>query len=143
MNLAAEGQLPIAKNRQRLDTITLQNAALAEKHSSTEERLCFGAEQILAFVDLLEHPGELYERMPETLRRDLLLGLFDKLRVFDDADGVGIESDRREMNETLHEWQACHFLASRVTDTNQKKRASRISAGGSLTSTPHLPKRVQ
>lgn len=65
--------------------------------------------------------------------RDLLLALFDKLRVFEDADGVGIESDPSEMNETLNVWQARHFLASQVAVTNEKKRASRISAEGSLT----------
>ncbi len=118
-----------------LDAIALQKAAIAEKLSRTEDRLRFGAEQVLAFVDLLERPGELCERVPEALRRDLLLALFDKLRMLDDVDGVGIESDRSEINETLHEWQARHFLASQEDTTTKKKRASRISAEGSLTST--------
>lgn len=135
VDLAAEGQLPIAKIRQRLDLITMQKAAIAEKLSRTEDRLCFGADQVLLFLDLLERPGELYEHVPEALRRDLLLAFFDRLRVFDDVDGIGIKSDRSEMNETLHEWQSRHFLATQDDATTKKKRASRISAEGSLTST--------
>lgn len=42
VDLAAEGQLPIAKIRQRLDLITLQKAAIAEKLTRTEMRIQVG-----------------------------------------------------------------------------------------------------
>ncbi|WP_159824967.1 recombinase family protein [Frigoribacterium sp. 9N] len=135
IDLAAEGQLPITKIRERLDMITLQKAAINEKLSRTEERMKFGAEQVLAFVDLLERPGELYERVPETMRRDMLMAFFSKLRVFNESDGIEIESDRTEINATLHTWQAQQRLTEVDHTVEKKKRASRISAEGSLTST--------
>jgi site-specific DNA recombinase len=135
IDLAAEGQLPITKIRERLHLITLQKAAIAEKLSRTEDRMQFGAEQVLAFVDLLERPGELYERIPESMRRDLLLAFFSKLRVYDDPEGLRVESERTEINDTLHAWQAQQRQAATDHVADKKKRASRISAEGSLTST--------
>lgn len=44
-----------------------------------------------------------------------------ELPSIDHADDVGIDSDRGGMNETLHECDACHFVASRVADTNKKE----------------------
>lgn len=135
VDLAAEGQLPIAKIRQRLDLITLQKAAIAEKLTRTEMRMQVGSEQVLAFVELLEDPGKLYESVAEGTRRDLLLAFFRGLRVYEDDEGIRIERERTELNEALHAWQAQRRVAQADHITNEKKRASRISAEGFLTST--------
>ncbi|WP_298875309.1 hypothetical protein [uncultured Microbacterium sp.] len=50
-------------------------------------------------------------------------------------EGVRIDSERTEFSRTLHEWTAQRRLAETGHTTDKKKRASRISAEGSLTST--------
>ena len=110
-------------------------AAVAEKLARTEDRMKFGADQVLAFVDLLERPGELYERVPEGMRRDLLLAFFSKLRVYVESDGLRIESDRTGINATLHSWQAQQRVAAADHVVGKEKGASRISAEGSFTVT--------
>ena len=59
---------------------------------------------------------------------------FSKLRVYDNPGGLRVESQRTEINDTLHTWQAKqrHTATDHVAD--RKKRASRIYAEGSLTS---------
>ncbi|WP_188717923.1 hypothetical protein [Agrococcus terreus] len=55
--------------------------------------------------------------------------------VYDDIEGVRIDSERTEFSRTLHEWIAQRRLAEAGHITGKKKRASRISAEGSLPST--------
>ncbi|WP_420364227.1 hypothetical protein AAEP80_09595 [Curtobacterium sp. L3-7] len=65
----------------------------------------------------------------------MLLAFFSKLRVYDGPEGLRVESERTEINDPLHAWQAQqrHAAADHVAD--KSKRASRISAEGSLSST--------
>lgn len=98
-----------------------------------------GSEQVLAFIELLDDPGKLYESVTEGIRRDLLLAFFRGLRVYEDDEGIRIEHERTELNEALHTWQEQRRLAEADHIANEKKRASRISAEGS----PLRPPRVQ
>ncbi len=102
IDLAAEGQLQITKIRQCLDPMTLRKAAVAEKLTRTEDRMKFGADQVLAFVNLLKRRGELHERVHEGMQRSLLLASHSKLRVYVESDGLRIESGRPDIHATLH-----------------------------------------
>ncbi|HWH25154.1 MAG TPA: recombinase family protein [Pseudolysinimonas sp.] len=133
IDLAAEGDIVIDKLRDRLDHITHQKRAISEKLAQTEDRMQYGAEQVLAYVDLLESPGDLYSKVQESTRRDLLIAFFSSLRVYVLDEGVDIQADRTEVNETLHEWQSRHGAGNAHSPT-KTKRASRISADGSRSS---------
>ena len=139
IDLAAEGQLPITKIMQRLDLMTLQKAAIAEKLSRTQDRIKFGADQVLAFVDLPERPGEL---VPEGIRRDLQLAFLSKLRVDVEGDGLTIESDRTEVNATLHGQQA-HQRGAAADHVVGKKTSLRHFCGRPLNFHLHWPQRGQ
>jgi hypothetical protein len=112
-------------------TANRENPRAPGPHHAAEGRHCreavphggphaFGAEQVLAFVDLLERPSELHERIPESMRRDLLLAFLSKLRVYDDPEGLRIDSERTETNDTPHIWQSQQHLAA--TDHVMAKR---------------------
>lgn len=104
IDLAAEGTIPSIKLRGRLNEITLQKASIKERLAKTETHLRSGAERVLAYVDLLENPGELYESLAGNTRRDLLAAFFKRLIVHVEEDGIHIRPVRTDVNEALHNW---------------------------------------
>jgi len=127
IDLAADGTMPSDKLRGRLNDITLQKASIKERLAETETHLRSGAERVLAYVDLLENPGDLYTSLAGNPRRDLLAAFFQRLIVHVEDDGLHIHPVRTDVNEALHDWQA------NTPTTNE--RASRVSAEGSPFST--------
>ncbi|WP_285137896.1 recombinase zinc beta ribbon domain-containing protein [Microbacterium sp. lyk4-40-TSB-66] len=127
IDLAADGTMPSDKLRGRLNEITLQKASIKERLAKTETHLRSGAERVLAYVDLLDNPGDLYTSLARSTRHDILAAFFKRLTVFVEDDGIHIRPVRTDVNEALHEWQAS------ASFTNE--RASRVSAKGSSSST--------
>ncbi len=119
--------MPSDKLRGRLNDITLQKASIKERLTKTETHLRSGAERVLAYVDLLENPGDLYTSLAGSTRRDILAAFFKRLTVFVEEDGIHIRPVRTDVNGALHDWQAS------TCSTNE--RASRVSAEGSSSST--------
>ncbi|WP_082822809.1 recombinase family protein [Microbacterium sp. T32] len=127
IDLAADGTMPSDKLRGRLNDITLQKASIKERLVKTETHLRSGAERVLAYVDLLENPGDLYVSLAGNTRRDLLAAFFQRLIVYVEDDGLHIRPIRTDVNEALHDWQTNTHAAN--------ERASRVSAEGSPFST--------
>jgi len=128
IDLAADGKLPSSKLRERLEAVTLQKGAVAEKLARTGARIQRGVDRVYASVDLLEKPRELYESLPDSARRNLLGAFFTKLNVLITEDGLHLTSERTEINEAFHEWQTHHRLTSAAHTPTKTKRASRIPA---------------
>ena len=127
IDLAADGTMPSDKLRGRLNDITLQKASIKERLNRTETHLRSGVERVLAYVDLLENPGDLYVSLAGNTRRDLLAAFSQRLVVYVEDDGIHIRLVRTDVNEALHDWQA--------NTGNTNERASRVSAEGSSSST--------
>jgi hypothetical protein len=98
IKLAVDGALAATKLRERLEQVSLKKAVPTEKLQHTEERLHYGAELVLAYVDMLPNPIEFYNRVPDSVRRDLLGAMFTQLIVHAHDDELTIESERTEMN---------------------------------------------
>ena len=54
IELAADGALATGKLRERLEQVAMKKGVLKEKLAHTEERLHYGAELVLAYIDMLE-----------------------------------------------------------------------------------------
>lgn len=65
IELAADGSLATSKLRERHEQVSMKKGVLQEKLAHTEERLHYGAELVLAYVDMLANPIELYNRVPD------------------------------------------------------------------------------
>ena len=108
----------------------MKKGAIQEKFAQTEDRLHYGADLVLANVDMLANPIELFNRVPDHVRKDLLGALFTQMVVHVDDDKIAISSERTEVNDALHHWDAQrHLTVEQHVPT--KKRAPRISARGS------------
>ena len=138
IELAADGTLATSKLRERLEQVSLKRGAIHEKLTHTEDRLHYGAELVLAHVDMLANPIELFNRAPDHVRRDLLGALFTRMVVHVDDDTITIASQRSEVNDALHHWDAQRHLAAQA-HVPTKKRAPRISARGSLSTSEEVP----
>ena len=79
LDLASDGQLNTPKLKARLQELTLQRASLQERLDHTDEDLERGAAALEGYLDLLDHPGELYDQAPEPVRRRLLEAFYRQL----------------------------------------------------------------
>jgi site-specific DNA recombinase len=134
IELAANSTMPIAKVRTKLERTTLQKEAVTEKLNSTVERLNYGAEMALAYIELLRNPGQLYQGADSLVRRELLTALFKKLKVYVHEESVSVISARTGVNTALRELYGQH-LATRPTAASEgpeNAKTSRDMAGGSL-----------
>ena len=112
IELAATGTLPIAKIRERIETTTLQTEAIREKLDVTLDRLQYGADTALAYIDLLGEPGDLYQRASDTVRRDLLTAYFSKLIVRVEDNKIQITGERNDANRGIREVHSRQDAAS-------------------------------
>lgn len=104
LELAATGSLAIGKIRERIERTSLQKEAIREKLERTIERLQYGADTALAYVELLGRPEELYRQANDATRRELLTAYFNRLYVHLNKDReVEITSERNAMNAAIHE----------------------------------------
>ena len=88
----------------------MKKGAIQEKLAQTEDRLHYGADLVLANVDMLANPIELFNRVPDHVRKDLLGALFTQMVVHVDDDKIAISSERTEVNDALHHCDAQRHL---------------------------------
>jgi site-specific DNA recombinase len=74
---------------------------------------------------------DLYNRVADHVRRDLLGAMFAQLVIHADDGTITVDSERTEVNAALHQWEAQRRAAS-ADRSSDKKRAPRIPARGSL-----------
>lgn len=79
--------MPTAKLQFGLEQSMLQKDSISEKLTRTEDRLKYGAEMALAFIELLRNRGEIYRAADDPVKRDLLSALFKRLLLYVD-DGT-------------------------------------------------------
>lgn len=127
IDLAADGTMPSDKLRERLNDIRLQKGAIKERLARTETHLGSGAEKVLAYIDLLESPGDLYASISPNIRRDVLSAFYERLVVHVEDDAIRLQPISTEVNDAIHAW------SSAAEATNE--RASHVPAEGSPLST--------
>ncbi len=130
IDLAASGAVAVPKLRVKIEQTSLQKEAVKERLELTGERLNYGAEKALAYLELLRDPGELYRGAPDMVRRDLLAAFFNRLVVYVDDDHIRVESERNKVNTAIRE------LHARTTGTEsahvaKKTKTPRDQAGSS------------
>ena len=122
IDLAASGSLPIAKIRERIEHTSLQKEAIREKLERTVERLRYGADTAMAYIDLLASPESLYSRASDLVRRELLSAYFEHLVVQAPEDGAGhVEGNRNELNVRVRQLEHDKQLAASSQLPSQTK----------------------
>lgn len=128
IDLASGGVVDIPKLREKLEQTNLQKGAVQERLARSAERLKYGAETALAYLQLLRDPVTLYRNAPDEVRRDLLEAFFDRLRVYEDEDGLHMEAERNEVNRAFHDL-AAEIVSGAHGQSKAKAKAPRDSAG--------------
>ncbi len=135
IDLAASGAVAVPKLRSKIEQTTLQKEAVKERLELTSDRLKYGAEKALAYLELLRDPGELYRGAPDAVRRDLLAAFFNRLIVYVEDDHIRVESDRNEVNTAIRELHARAGLTE-VRHAQIKTKTPRRQAGSSVVEEP-------
>ncbi len=73
----------------------------------------------------IEEPGQLYQSVPDSVRRDLLGAFFKRLLVRVSDGNLEITPERTEVNATLHDWRWQHHMVDGSAKSSETKRASR------------------
>jgi len=121
IKLAAEGAMAIDKLRERLEQVSLKKGLIEDKLVQTQKRLTYGVNLVLAYVDMLVNPIELYNRVPDDVRRDLLGATFNELVVHVEDGGLLMESERAEVNDALYTWNAQRQLTGPLDRVAKKE----------------------
>jgi len=118
LDLAAEADLDTDTLKKRLQEVVLQRSALDERLSQTNEQLQQGRARIDVYLDLLERPGDLYDRAPDSVRRQLIEAFFvEHLITIDEtgadlaAEGVMVDSVARLHRAEKHYFVELHSAA--------------------------------
>ena len=128
IEIAANGTVPISKLRRKLEQTTLQKEAVKEKLDLTTERLKYGAETAIAYIDLLREPGELYRNASDSIRRDLLTAYFNRLIVYVEDNTLSVEGERNQANDAIRDFYKQYELTRTQHDPTQTK-TPRTGAG--------------
>jgi site-specific DNA recombinase len=133
IDLAATGTLPIAKIRERIEKTTLEKEAIKEQLEITIERLNYGSDTALAYIELLREPGQLYKAASDTVRRDLLTAYFTSLTVQVEDNKIRLTGERHQINAQIREISVGQQLATNTFNPD-KTKAPRSRAGSSVRS---------
>ena len=102
LDLASDGELNTSKLKQRLQTVKLERDGLRERLTRTDESIARGAKTIGTYLDLLSDPGQLYDRAPDDIRRQLLDAFYEGIAL-DIEFEVTAKAERRASVAELHD----------------------------------------
>ena len=131
IDLAATGTVSVPKLRAKIEQTTLQKEAIKEQLELTSDRLKYGAEKALVYLELLREPGELYRSGSDAVRRDLLAAFFNRLVVYVDDDRVVVEGERNRVNAGIRELHA-QTSATQAVHAVGKSKTPRREARSSV-----------
>jgi hypothetical protein len=98
IDLAADGSLPLARIRTRLNKLAMERKAIEERMSRTDEELAAGAGLLLTSLEISRDPGGLYRRAPDKVRRQLNDTYFERFYIDEHGD-VSDTQARTPFNE--------------------------------------------
>ena len=107
---------------------------MLEQLEVTVDRLQYGTDTALAYIDLLGDPGELYKRASDAVRRDLLTAYFDSMIVRVEDNRVHVAGARRAISTRLREVGG-EIAIAEGQDNQGKTETPRSRAGSSVRST--------
>jgi site-specific DNA recombinase len=93
IDLAADGALPQARIRTRLNQLALDRRGIEEKLGQTGEELAAGAELLQTSLELSREPAALYRRAPDQARRLLNDTYYERFYI--DEDGAVADAELR------------------------------------------------
>ena len=135
IELAADRTMSVPKLRAKLEQTTLQKAAVAEQLELTADRLRYGAEKAIAFIELLREPGAIFHGAPDPVRRDLLGALFSRILVHVEEPDLRTTPDRSETNVLVRE--LAKDLSTGAEPSGSNDKPPRETARGRKTEEPH------
>ncbi len=105
LDLAADGELPRAKIHARLREVQVDRQRAQDGLKETGQQLQVGSETLVTYLKVLDDPGELYGRAPDSARRELNLAFFERLYIDEHrvVDAV-LTEPILEINEAARSW---------------------------------------
>ncbi len=125
LDLATDNALPREKIHERLRKIQIERVRAQQGLEETGERLALGARKLQQYLDLLDHPHDLYKGAPDEGRRDLNTASFNKLWL----DDGGVRDD--EPTAPIHEIREA-ARAFEAWDGSRNRSAKATEVGRSL-----------
>jgi site-specific DNA recombinase len=103
IDLAADGDVPTVKLRERLTALRIQRGDIEERLAVTDDQISRGVRMIHILLDFLRTPGSLFDSAADPIRRFLIEAFFSEVRL-----------NVRQENGTLHELPEIAIEAANV-----------------------------
>ncbi|GAA2462248.1 hypothetical protein GCM10009857_29460 [Agromyces soli] len=127
VELAADGTIATPKLRERLEQVALRKGVIAEKLEQSAERMSYGAETALAYLELLRDPAELFRNAKDDIRRELLAVFYTRTRVYRAPEGVMLDVELTEVNEVFQSLGSAVLAASSADEKAPRNSAGSLS----------------
>jgi len=103
LDLAADQELTTDKLKERIRSIKLERASIEEGLGRTDAQITRGAQTLLAYLELLANPADLYRNSEDGVRRQLLEAFYSELFADEDSDRITVRGAERPIVAELHE----------------------------------------
>ena len=88
LDLASDGGLSTGKLRQRLNSLQVKRVTIERQLERTDAHVRKETEGMLAYIDLLERPGEFYALASDGVKRKLLGAFYTRIWIDDDGSAT-------------------------------------------------------
>jgi site-specific DNA recombinase len=130
IDLAAEGDLPVAKVRSRSTKLSQDRERLGEQLDSVEQDLGEGADALAAALRLLDKPQQLFQGAGDSTRRLLTQTFYERLYIDeDDVIEVRCHEPFGELHDAGRLWAADRANARRRSTPQHAKSPDTNGAG--------------
>lgn len=128
LDLAAEASLSSGKLRQRLNDLHIKRATIQQQLDRTDEHVRRETEAMLAYVELLEHPGQFYAAATDEAKRKLLAAFYSRIWLDDDEHVTTPVPQTRDIVAYIQETAREAVSGAQEDDSNEKGAGSKSSA---------------
>ncbi len=132
LDLAADQELSTQKLKERIRSIKLERANIEERLGRTDTQIARGAKTLLAYLELLADPGNLYRNSVDGVRRQLLEAFYSELFADEDTDSITVRAVQRPVVAELQE--AVRALRDQAAAANAAVKGSSLRSSTEATS---------
>ncbi len=97
LDLAADASLTTSKLRVRLNKLQVKRTTIQQQFERTDDHVRRETEAMLAYVELLEHPGQFYASATNEVKRKLLAAFYSRVWLDDDGTTTLPMPEEREV----------------------------------------------
>ena len=129
LDLAADASIPTDSLRKRLKELQVSKATLQHKLARTDDQVREETDAMLAYIALLEYPGQFYAAATDGVKRKLLSAFYTHLWLDDDGSTTSPSPEIRDVVIQIHD-AAREAIAEQQVDSDSENAPNNEKSAG-------------